>query len=1315
MKLSKVQSPASKVRRAARAALVSKDSGRWASDFGRRTRKNFGAWSLELGASPRDGVALVITLIMLSIITFLAVAFLVLTQRENKSATIAMDQKTAHHAADTAFQRVCSELLVDGMVHTNFQFFGMKVSTNFINYGGFIDGLSPSDPRNVNYDHETNNIGFMGGAVEWERNISDLLYNPRVPVFPVTNAGTGAREFRFYLDLNRNGRFDTNGLWPVIAFDNMGNPSYVTPNNSLVNISSGPPYPPLMSNNFTGDPEWIGVLEHPQEVHSADNRFISRYAYLVVPSSDTLDINSIHNHAKHTAPFTEGYYRNQGVGTYEVNLAGLLADLNTNMWWPNTLFGGAYFYNTGPGGFSSGLAFSNANDLLSYRYGGSFASLNAAAQLFPSSAVALNSADVDLYASGPLMLGSSSLTNPFFIFSANFPWSGADNTNHIWSIQDFFSSAKLPLSTFPNALQTLGTSNDSYNEYTYYRLLSALGSDSAPEQYKVNVNWANIRNGKVVPGMETNLLPWTPIEFFTNAADRMFRQLGLLDMNSNLITVTNIPIYENPVPFGQVSSVNYYTPSVQRILQLAANIYDATTNRILPGSPVNYPSVFRPAFRSSLNGVASIVGFVEVTNLATDNSLRLPFLEVTNFVKSPQSYNAGINIYGVPWVIGAKKGVPNFNEMSIANPLGIQRNLMFTNSQFGTGSGPPWQTNQMIQIGISNSFGVEAWNSYTNAYPKPLKLIVTNLVSMEVSNEFGIDILNFQDVPFFNVMNLPGWPGWTGRASDNSFQVPLTSPLTNLFSAGIYLNHAPWLFPISPPQWGPIYVPHFFMGLSFKFQFILIDTSVNRVIDFVNLEDTEPMLDVDAILQGNFRNQRDQTSEYDIWETNLVNGGTSPPLGILNQIDAGEGVPAGYQNWIDPNRGSQGQRFNAEINNHITNGFPDPYPAQATIWRLVSWQANDPLVHYTARDLTSTNGQGGLYNTNALVFSGEPLPQGANLPNVGRMNYAYQPWGGNPQNPNPTFDNNYLVKDPFITKSDDWDFPTNKLWNVGILGRVHRGTAWQTIYLKPFNPTKVNWVQWNNDNTGYTNFYSGNNRFANIDGVLTQPNQDYSLFDVFTSTPNENATRGQLNVNQTNIADWSAILSGVNVLSNTPGSGLASVTIQPAGAFSWASPTPVAAIWKGITNTLANTNPLVGPVFPNHTFQHLGDILNTPELTVKSPFLNTNSPTANATNDEVLERIPQQIMSLLTLNQNPRFVIYSFGQTLHPANNSLVVGGPFNNLCTNYQITAETATRAVVRVDGSPDPKYTINNPDPQGRYYPPHIVVEQFNVLGPD
>src|SRR4051812_3624756 len=50
------------------------------------------------------GVALVITLILLSVITFMAVTFLVITQAERKSVTTSVDQLTAKQAAESAFQ-----------------------------------------------------------------------------------------------------------------------------------------------------------------------------------------------------------------------------------------------------------------------------------------------------------------------------------------------------------------------------------------------------------------------------------------------------------------------------------------------------------------------------------------------------------------------------------------------------------------------------------------------------------------------------------------------------------------------------------------------------------------------------------------------------------------------------------------------------------------------------------------------------------------------------------------------------------------------------------------------------------------------------------------------------------------------------------------------------------------------------------------------------------------------------------------------------------------------------------------------------------
>jgi hypothetical protein len=166
------------------------------------------------------------------------------------------------------------------------------------------------------------------------------------------------------------------------------------------------------------------------------------------------------------------------------------------------------------------------------------------------------------------------------------------------------------------------------------------------------------------------------------------------------------------------------------------------------------------------------------------------------------------------------------------------------------------------------------------------------------------------------------------------------------------------------------------------------------------------------------------------------------------------------------------------------------------------------------------------------------------------------------------------------------------------------------------------------------------------------------------------------------------------------------LTIQPAGVYDpFATPNnwpALARIVNAINLTRANTNALL-PVFPNRNFQTLGDILAVPELTVASPFLNTNVPPTDPNyvlNDAVYERIPQQILGLLKCDHTPRFVVYSFGQALKPADRSLVTSGQFARLCTNYQVMAEAATRAVLRVDGAP------NNP---------HIVIESFNVLPPD
>src|SRR5262249_955187 len=136
--------------------------------------------------------------------------------------------------------------------------------------------------------------------------------------------------------------------------------------------------------------------------------------------------------------------------------------------------------------------------------------------------------------------------------------------------------------------------------------------------------------------------------------------------------------------------------------------------------------------------------------------------------------------------------------------------------------------------------------------------------------------------------------------------------------------------------------------------------------------------------------------------------------------------------------------------------FAAPFVPARTIHQSISWQANDPLVHYVAGDLQDplsgkrkisydTNAKGRIAdNDNPLV--GFPLPgQNTTTP----LNQHFRPWGGNPNHASdsaPPTARRIELKDSMIRVSDNWSFMTNKFPNVGWLGRVHRGTPWQTLF-----------------------------------------------------------------------------------------------------------------------------------------------------------------------------------------------------------------------------------------------------------------------------
>jgi hypothetical protein len=1278
------------------------------------------------------GVALIITLILLAVITFMAIAFLVLTRGQKTSVGTVTDMTVARGAADAALARAQAQMLAPILAWTNPMNVGLVVSTNYVNQNGFWRGSGPgfTSPTNVNYSYPNGAPLNAGGDAL--QNLANLLYDPRPPVF-VTNRLRGGYDFRYYLDLNRNGFFDPSG-WVGVT-NQLGLP-----------VRNGNQ---LELTYQIGDPQWVGGLEFPDRPHSGDNRFSYRYAYMVVPVSQTLDINYIHNQAfrpnKTTIDQTGAdFRRNQGVGTWEINLASFLYDLNTNIY----AWGGRYVYQP-LGGFINGNAFVDACSILTSRYGG----LNYPASLAPVSALYLNGKPsfdrdhIDGYSAGPILtINSTYGTDPDFQPTARTtqPWPGADNTNHFFQTQDFLDVDETSPS-FVQRLANVSARTNTYDRYTFYRMLAQMGTDSAPEPAgKINLNYDNlVQTNAAGIASVTNFFPWRPMEFFTNAANALLANAGYD------FTITNIQVYPT----------NYYTAGVHRLLQMALNIYDSTTNRpFLNATREPYcPTVLRPLFRrvrSGTNDVVLIAGYREAfgTALASattgpqvvelDNWNRAATIQQIPLIAKEPAANERLEplVSGMPLIIGAKKGFPNFNEFAMQTYVYLSRLIEFRRADI---NGPVTETNVMYTLTLTNTFGLEAWNSYSNAYPRPLQLVAVADMTPVITS-----IVPGQTIPLTLLSNRASrvvvtniaagnWRGWPSLGQiQYSFVLPWNATNYVNYTNATYINQPPWLIPQthifsrSPPN--QFISPHWVLNVNARIRFILIDTEQQRIVDYVNLNNWDPPVDISSTLNAGADCSGTPTSlnnPASQWCTNRLHNApyTSlgvPTYGIINQISVGLGLgnPNLKSFSLDPYSGRDadsavdGFRHNlmgwGPIHPQDTgktfyrsNIFYAPFAPYVPLYVHSSLQANDPLVHYTLGDLTFAG-----VNVTNVDFQSQHPPLG----NIGVLNDRYEPWGGHPlkEGVMPRFQ--FAVKDPLVRRSDDWDFPTNKYPNVGWLGRVHRGTPWQTVFLKSTNivlqagatpiQNLYTWQKWTGNFTnGAVWGYLGTNlvpRYAKDsfigvsnafpDALYTLPTNDWRILDLFTTAFNENATRGQLSVNQTNLAAWSAVLAGVNILSNVNTSAF----IEPAGVYDVnAGPIPplvqILSGPGGIIN--ARTN------FPNNTFQRMGDILAAPALSIASPYLAGGT---NIINDAVVERIPQQIMGLLRGNEQPRFVIYSFGQTLRPAEHSIMQSGLFPGICTNYQVTAEVATRAVVRIDGAPKN---------------PHAVIESFNVLPPD
>lgn len=1206
-----------------------------------------------------------VTLLLLSVITFLAVAFLALSRRDRQSVALSLTQTEAKNFADTAAARARAEIFAFASTRTNLAGAPLMVSRTYQNQTGFFPGVS--DYLNVNWDYTS------GGGVLSEANrlqmLTNLYYDPRLPVFVQTSSNANdPKDFRFYLDFNRNGRFDTNGQ--TAEFDAAGNV--------------------IGSYYAVGDPEWIGVLEKPQFSHSKTNRAVGRYAFIVLPASMTLDINRIHNYSKGNIGASanmaaDGFLRNQGFGSFELNLAGLLKDLNTNVYRPLD-----YDYFNDSSANNRGRAFDDAISLLRYRYGG-----NANNQLSIDGLLGLNGRTnvltdrVDSYAKLPV------LTPPFStgieLDDPAQPWPGSPSTNVFTDVQEFFNSSK-SRTAFVRGLQ--GTNNSTYDRYTYYRLLSQLGVTSQPEgPGKINLNYKNDPALNAVGLVLTN---WTPIDFFTTVADRLLKDSVISNRIGALrppvgFGITNIPVYPT----------NHYTPQLHRILQLSANLYEATrTNQ--------HPVVFRPVLTRDGNMVR-ISGYVQQrgTNFLSQFGSGT---RITDLGTIATNGTAGVNpellAYGVPMVIGARKGLPNLNEVALLSKVAIQRKIEATKLQ---AKGRVTQTNQMLIFGITNQFAIEAWNSSTNAYQpvgNKLKIIgryqpvysITNSLG-RVRGADGLFLGQSAQITQFGLNLDTGWQGTkfilpvvaeTLRLSNSVYNVT-----NNQFMTNAVFSRASW-------------TPDMHLNVSYRLQMAIIDaTAIDSftgqpgvILDYVSLDglgfstNLFDMLNIQSFkdISGN------NTPQF--WSSNGISAQLDYNLGFRTQLPAT--LKWNDTTGVQSQRAKEIDKFRDFFGLSSISGIPtNPAVAQSVAWKapldvvdllnLVSvYSANDPLVHYTKAELTDP------LDENPILLPRPNTGESITVTNandlrltIGKLNKRYAPWGSrrfpgtvsplnDSDNSDAGFASNLLYKDPLIRQADDWEFPTNKFAGVGHIGRVHRGTPWQTVFLKaPPTGGADQWAKWVKDD-----------RFGYFD---SHPTNDWKLVDTFTTAFSDSSSAGLLSVNQPEIASWSALLSGVVVLTNnlpavtdfTPSARFGAYTIEPSSA--------------GLRSIVTNLNSFRIKNPPSGMFTGVGEILRVPQLTIASPFLNiTPDQQNNGISDAAYEAIPRQTLSLLTLGK-PRYMIYAYGQALKPAERSVVFNPGYENMVTNYQVTGEYVTRSLIRLEGS------LTNPV---------VVVEKFDVL---
>ncbi len=724
--------------------------------------------------------------------------------------------------------------------------------------------------------------------------------------------------------------------------------------------------------------------------------------------------------------------------------------------------------------------------------------------------------------------------------------------------------------------------------------------------------------------------------FFTAVADKLLR-------STFNFGITSIPV--------QTNGIFCYTPAVQRLLQVAANVRDAATTNF-------YPTVFRPVFFNDGQGNIFITGYQQVVSVSglSDPQLAAP-LDLTALPVGSSTNN----IYGVPWIIGAKKFLPNFNEFYSFNTMQVSRRLQFNRPtmalSWAGASKNLYSTNQMLVMSITNHIGFSFWNSYGTNYPGgALTVCARDIIKMRLSyGSYIYDPAPYNFTPF--VQSLTVWPG----SSWNTAQLPSQqSANVNSFVAGnfdfpfvheaaidldntgnvVNSGFTTEVFNTNVTSLPPF--PNFELDITNRFQAFILDGS--NIVDYVQFYGPQQVRNLgDDLKDPNY--VPGNLSSW-MWSTNLSGSGqTGVNWGVQNQIrvsQTAQNIPPGK--WTSPPNMPTGLNGIIAAEAAMFGGFFTPIWAYAgksytntnlvmqapftptrTVVSPTLWVVNDPLVHYLSSDLLQPL-TAAYAVTNGVARSDDSSVLPIAFPNLASLPDRFQSWGRNAMMNNlvgvlhDDTDNasyNLSYRDPLVWTPDDWNFPATNTLPLITLGRIHRGTPWQTIFLKATNILNYTDVTQFNPAVGLATWEYWTGDFDATDAALLSPTSDWRLAALLAEMFNPNDATQLASVNTTN---WLALLDGLATLTNSTATPYYNVTPQ-LDAFAMISNSPQAAfVSAALTQARANR--------PGQKYFSVGDILIAPEISELSPWLNSADPTqiAYGISDDAYEMIPAQLL-----------------------------------------------------------------------------------------